>query len=129
MYFHQGENVACRLCLPHPLAFVKDNRKLRFAPTIDVNFVANFSPRETHLAISPDDVAMIELSPRDKEFVETEPMIKRLENNLPSCPAFVRMTNPRHRQFFQRRITITGNAAECGDEAVVKHLLGGGNEE
>ncbi len=125
MYFEKGNEVACRLALPHPIALVKRSHKeIRFSPTIDVNVAFNFSPGETHLITEPHEGAMIELSPKDKEFVLTETMLKRFEKFLPSCPAFVKITNSRHRMFFNKQIIIKGKGGDCGDQQVVDLLVG-----
>ncbi len=125
MYFRKGEEVSCRLALPHPIALVKRrNAEIKFNPTVDVNVAFNFSPSETHLITEPHEGAMIELSPRDKEFVYTETMQERLEHFLPSCPAFVRITNARHRMFFRKRIIVKGKGGDCGDEQVMDKLIG-----
>lgn len=125
MYFERGDEAICRLCLPHPIALLKDGRQIRFSPTIDVNVVSNYKVHEMHMVTDPDEVAMIELSPPEKEFLETEPMHKRLERNLPSMPPFVNIPNPRHRFFFGHRIVIRGNGGDCGDGPVVRCLLRG----
>ncbi len=125
MYFEKGSEVACRLALPHPIALVKkNNAEIRFNPTIDVNVAFNFSPSDTHLITEPSEGAMIELSPRDKEFIYTEPMLKRLQRSLPSCPAFVKIVNPRHRMFFRKQIIIKGKGGDCGDKQVMDVLVG-----
>jgi len=125
MYFEKGDQVSCRLALPHPIALVKRNKSIiRFNPTIDVNVAFNFSPNDTHLITEPHEGAMIELSPRDKEFVYTESMLTRLERNLPSCPAFVKIINSRHRMFFRKRIIIKGKGGDCGDKQVMDLLVG-----
>lgn len=123
MYFEKNGVVVCRLCLPHPIALVKDGRRINFAPTIDVNVTANYTSSEVYLATDPDEIAMIELSPRDKEFLLTEPFAARLEQGLPSIPAMIPIMNPRHRRFFSQRIRIKGAGEDCGDEAVVAKLL------
>jgi hypothetical protein len=127
MYFEKGSEVVCRLSLPHPIALVKPHRNptIRFSPTVDVNVANNFSPGKTHLITEPSEGAMIELSPHDKEFIYTKPMVERLEHQLPSCPAFVKFVNPRHRGFFGRRIIIKGKGGDCGDERVVNRLIRG----
>ena len=126
MYFEQGDEVACRLSLPHPIALVKKrNARIQFYPTIDVNVTHNFSPGVTHLIIEPHEGALIELSPQDKEFIYTESMLDRLEKGLPSCPAFVRFTNPRHRGFFQKQIIIKGSGGDCGDQRVMDRVMRG----
>lgn len=126
MYFTDGEDeVVCRLCLPHPIALVRDGRTITFQPTIDVNVIANFSLSEMHLVTDPDEAALIELSPPDKEFVLTETMRARWERQLPSIPAFVKVGNPRHRWCLNHKIIIRGHGGPVGDEDVLRRLLDG----
>lgn len=125
MYFEKDGEAASRLCLPHPIALVRDRREVRFAPTVDVNVVANFDTREMHMVTDPDEVAMIELSPPEKEFLLTEPMIERYNKNLASMPPFIKLTHPRQRWFFGHRILIKGTGGDCGDQEVKLRLLDG----
>jgi hypothetical protein len=126
MYFLEGENAACRLCLPHPLALVRGHHPLSFSPTIDVNLCTNFGERYIHLVTDPQEGAVIELSPPDKEFLLTEPMRSRYENpSVAGIPTFTRITNPRHRFFFRQRITIRGDGSASGDGLVTPRFLGG----
>lgn len=124
MYFQEGEEVAARVFMPHPLAVAPRGRRLAFRPTIDVNLVSNFSGAVTHMITDPGEGAVIELSPADKEFLETESMSTRMETRGPSCPAFVRCTNKRHRFFFEKRVLIRGSGGDCGDEDVVRRMIG-----
>lgn len=125
MYFSEGGNVACRLALPHPIALVRGNRSLNFSPTIDVNLVSNWSMQDIYVITRPEEGAVIELSPKEKEFVLTEPLSVRYETRGPSIPQFVQMPNPRHRWLFQHLIEIKGNGRECGDGPAVRRLIHG----
>ena len=127
MYFEKDGEVACRLCLPHPIALVKDRRTINFNPTIDVNVVSNFRPNEAHLVTNPDEVAMIELSPPDKEFLLTTTMRVRLDagGSEPSIPPFYKMTHSRQRSFYGQKIIIRGSGGDCGDREMVARLLNG----
>lgn len=124
MYFEKDDEVACRLCLPHPIALVRDSRPVHFAPTIDVNVAMNYTREETHLVTDPAEVAMIELSPPEKDFIHTESMRYRYDNNAPSLPSFGLMVNDRHRHFFGHKIIVKGKGGNCGDQEVVSKLLG-----
>lgn len=125
MYFERDGEVAARVFLPHPLACVPYGRRVNFSPTIDVNLTANFTQSETYLITRPQEGAVVELSPPDKEFLLTTPMRSRLDNTAePSCPQFVRAGNPRHRMFWGKRVVIRGAGGDCGDGEVVGRVLG-----
>jgi len=126
MYFEDGDNVICRLCLPHPIALVKDGRGITFRPTIDVNVAAHFNTGETVLVTNPDDLAMIELSPPDKEYLLTEPFKKRYEEQLPSIPSFGgQLPNDRWRHFVNHAIRICGDGPVSTDAAVLRRMMHG----
>ena len=123
MYFEQGDEVAARVFLPHPLVCVPGGRKLEFRPTIDVNLTANFSQAVTHLITSPEEGAVVELSPPDKDFLLTTTMRERMTNTQHSCPPLIRCTNPRHRMFFGKKVVIRGAGGDCGDQEIVGKVL------
>lgn len=124
MYFERGGEVAARVFLPHPLAVVTGGRKMSFRPTIDVNLAHNFSPAVTRMITRPEEGAVVELSPVGKEFVLTETMATRMETRGPSAPPFVRCTNARHRMFFGKKVVVRGSGGDCGDDEVVRRMLG-----
>lgn len=124
MYFEKDGEVAARVFLPHPLAVVPRGRRMHFAPTIDVNLTMNFAPRATYLITQPEEGAVVEVSPADKEFLETEPMHLRDGMSTPSCPPLIRVTNTRHRMFFSKRVIFKGSGGDCGDAEVVRRVLG-----
>jgi hypothetical protein len=125
MYFQNGDEVACRLCLPHPTAFNKTGRSHYFFPTCDVNLLSNFVFNEIHLVTDPDEGAMIELSPKEKEYLLTESMQWRYDTGGPSLPPFWKATNERHIWLFNQKIIIKGNGGDCGDTLVVRRILSG----
>lgn len=125
MYFEKDDEVACRLCLPHPLAFVRTGKSYYFFPTCDVNLIANFGHQEIHLVTDPDEAAMIELSPKEKEYLLTESMLHRYNTGGPSLPPFWRTDNERHRFLFRQKIIIKGTGGDCGDDMVVRKILSG----
>lgn len=124
MYFEREGEVAARVFLPHPLACVPAGRRLHFRPTIDVNLCSNFTQSETYMITTPEEGAVAELSPRDKEFIRTTTMRERMTSIQHSCPPLIRATNPRHRMFFEKRIVIRGAGGDCGDGEVVGRVLG-----
>lgn len=126
MYFAKDDEVVCRLCLPHPIAFVRDRPgMLDFRPTIDVNLIGNWQMNEMYIVTNPDELGLIELSPRDKEFVRTEPMWKRFREFLPGVPTFSHLTTPRHNWLFNHKIIIKGTGGDVGDELVVARMVHG----
>lgn len=125
MYFERGCEVSARVFLPHPLALVVGGRRLRFAPTIDVNLARNFSFNEIYLITHPSDGAVVELSPADKEYLLTNTMRARFEEGSPSCPPFIKCTHPHHRMFFSSKVVLRGSGGDCGDSEVVARILGG----
>lgn len=124
MYFEREGEVAARVFLPHPLACVPRGRATPFSPTIDVNLTSNFSPGVTHMITQPEEGAVIELSPLDKEYLKTTTMRERLDAGGPSCPALIRCGNARHRMFWGRRVVIRGAGGDCGDGEVVRRVMG-----
>lgn len=125
MYFERDGEVAARVFLPHPLVVVPAGVRVNFHPTIDVNLLGCFSPSVTYMLTRPEEGAVVELSPPDKEFLLTTPMRDRLDSGGPSCPPFVRATNARHRMFFGRRVVLRGAGDDCGDGDVVSRIMGG----
>lgn len=124
MYFEKNGEVGARAFLPHPLVVVPAALSIVFGPTIDVNLLGCFSQAETYLITRPEEGAAVELSPPDKEFVETEPMHERFVTSEHSAPPFMTQTNARHRMFFGKRVVICGSGGDCGDAAVVERMLG-----
>lgn len=124
MYFEQGGEVSARVFLPHPLACMPYGKRMVFRPTIDVNLTMNFTQSETFMLTHPSEGAVVELSPPDKEFLLTTTMRDRYDSGGPSCPPITRATNPRHRGFFGKRVVIRGGVGSCGDEEVVRRVMG-----
>jgi hypothetical protein len=121
-YYEQGDEVAARVFLPHPLVVIPEGKRLVFGPTIDVNLTSNFQASDTFLITSPEEGAAVELSPADKEFVITESMATRM-NGGPSSPSLIKCTNPRHRMFFSKKVIIKGKGGDVGDSEVVARVL------
>ena len=126
MYFESGGEVAARVFLPHPLACLPHGHPARFSPTIDVNLTWNYAPSETYMITQPEEGAVVEVSPADKEYLKTTTMRERLESARlePSCPAMVRCTNQRHRMFWGKRVVLRGHGGDCGDAEMVERILG-----
>jgi hypothetical protein len=123
LYFENGENVACRLYLPHPLAVLVDGRPIHFHPTIDANAINNFSASDIHLVTDPNDLAVVELSPADKGFETTAPLGERLRELR--CENA--MINPMHRWLLTHRIVIRGANEDCGDDYVAGQMVANQN--
>lgn len=65
IYFRNGDSVILRAFHLHPLAVVKD-RALKFDGTIDMDLVDNYRHSEIHLVTDPDEMAIVEMSPKSK---------------------------------------------------------------
>lgn len=129
MYFQLGSSVVARVFLPHPLVAVPQNRSMKFVPTIDVNLVANFPSRERILVTQPEQGAVVELSPADKEYLPSATMLERFEDrSLPSCPSLSPTIMPRHKEFFRKRVVLVGEGGDCGDDVVARRVLDWGDE-
>lgn len=118
IYFEHEGNVVSRTCLPHPLAVRIDGRSLRFSPTIDSNLMQNFPAHDIQMAMTPDEVAMVELSPRDKDFsVGSASMHDRLKDK-----SFI-ITDPLQRWAFGHRLVLVGGSEDCGDQYVYEMIM------
>lgn len=124
MYFEKEGEVAARVFLPHPIVCVPHGRRVVFRPTIDVNLINNFTQAETWMMTRPEEGAVVEVSPADKEYLQTTTMRQRFTSNDPSCPTLVRCTNQRHRMFWGKKVIIRGAGGDCGDSEVVERVLG-----
>jgi hypothetical protein len=124
MYFEQGDEVAARVFLPHPLVVVPAGRVIHFAPTIDVNLTMNFEQSVTHMITRPEEGAVVEVSPADKEYLKTTTMRERMIDIQHSCPPLIRCSNPRHRMFWEKKVIIRGAGGDCGDGELVGRVLG-----
>lgn len=120
-YYTDGINVIARLCLPHPLAVRIDGRPLPFTPTIDVNLINNFNESEIHIVKDPDELALVELSPRDKDFARTGSTIEQRFND----GSFIVPRQGIQPWVLDHKIVLYGIPADCGDDAVVEKLLRG----
>lgn len=119
--FERGGNVSARLSMPHPVAVRIDGRPLSFTPTVDANLLRNFDISEIHLVRSPDELALVELSPADKADTLVE---RSMEERL--ARGELVLPNAQHRQLIAHRVTLVGDAdADCGDEEVVNRILEG----
>jgi hypothetical protein len=127
VYFQAGPNVAARLWLAHPLALLADGRALPFMPTIDSDLVANFEPAEVHLVTSPDELAVIELSPPSKTSGSRDADEPPERTDLPPLSkryAGQHLEHSIYRWMLAQRIVIVGTGEGCGDDEAVKGILG-----
>lgn len=124
MYFERDGEVAARVFLPHPLVVVPAGLAIHFHPTIDVNLLACFSTSVIRMLTQPEEGAVVELSPPEKDFLLTTTMRERMASGGPSCPPFTLVTNQRHRMFFGKRVVLCGSGGDCGDGEVLGRMLG-----
>ncbi len=119
LYFEEDGNVVARLAMPHPIAVKIDGRNLPFSPTIDASLMQNFCAADTHLVTMTDRLALVELSPVDKDFQETEHSIKiRLDHGG------VVMKDPAQRWLASHRVSLLGNKSNITiDDEVMKEVL------
>ncbi len=104
MYFQEGGIVVARLALPHPIAIKIDGRLLKFSPTVDASLVQNYSASDTHVVTETDRLALVELSPADKDFQEADYSIEsRLDQGG------VVMKDPAQRWLAGHRVSLIGN--------------------
>jgi hypothetical protein len=122
VYFEDGPTAVCRLWLAHPLALAIDGRLLPFGPTIDCNLVCSFRPAEIHLVTSPDELAVVELSPRMK--ITGSRDADEPPARLDLGPMSLRYGRQRrldtdvYRSMLSQRIIVAGPDRDCGDEIV-----------
>lgn len=126
MYFTNGSSVVCRLCLPHPLVIIVGSNPVQFKPTVDVSVVNNFTPDQIHLVTDPNEAALIELSPPDKEFIMAETMEDRLHGRSTiSVPSVEPLIHSMHKYMLTHRIVVVGPPDDCGEDPLINRLLGG----
>lgn len=115
MYFQEGASVVARLCMPHPLAVRIDGRPLKFSPTVDANLMQCFDPVEIHLTTDSTKLALIELSPRDKDYqVAADAIEQRL------VAGTIQVPDPLQQWCMNHRITLLGPGnKDCGDQEIV----------
>lgn len=118
IYFEAGGAVRTRLALPHPLAVRIDGRPLKFSPTIDANLMQNFDETELHLVRDCSELALVELSPRDKDFRVSD---ESMEDHVSKTQT--RLTDPLQRWCFSQPVRLRGPGANCGDGDVAAVML------
>lgn len=124
MYFADEGSVVAYLALPHPLAVRVDGRTLRFSPTVDANLIQCFGPVEIHVARTSDRLALVELSPRDKDFQRApRTMELRLAEDR------IKVPDPLQRWCLAQRVSLVGPPRDCGDAAAIGGILGSGAAE
>jgi hypothetical protein len=125
VYFESGDNVVCRAHMPHPLAVLIDGRPLPFTATVDSDLIANFRPEEIHVVTDPDDMAVIELSPRDKRHPSRdadEPLVQT-DTRIADRYHTQHLAYPIYRWVLGHRIVVKGANVDCGDDGAVDRLL------
>ncbi len=123
MFFERDGNVICRLRWPHPLAAIPHGHSTRFHPTVDVSYMQNFNPSEIHVVTDPDELAVVELSPVDKTFARTTPLIHRIQDSTIRTMPHQLMQG----WMLSHRIVIQGQEIDCGDAGLVRVITGQNN--
>lgn len=118
VYFEKDGAVCSRLALPHPLAVEIDGRPLKFTPTIDANLIQCFDPIEVHMATDCRELALVELSPRDKDYGRHPvPLYQRVANG-----GFA-VGDPLQRWCMRHPMLLVGDpASDCGDSVLDRTL-------
>ena len=119
MYFEENGNVVARLALPHPFAVKIDGRPMKFSPTVDASLMQNYCASETHVVTETDRLALVELSPVDKDFQEADHSIKiRLDHGG------VVMKDPAQRWLAGHRVCLLGDKYKMTiDDTVMREVL------
>ncbi len=118
IYVEQGGNVVFRARYPHPIAAMSHGRGTGFFPTIDASYSRNFRQEEIHVVTNPDELAAIELSPREKALEFVEPTFaERVRTNR------LQVFNPLTQWIFDQRICIKGNADQVDIDAGIRPPL------
>lgn len=121
VYFTDGENVTLRAFPLHPFAIVRDRNMAFFGPTVDDSLGEWYWPEEIHIVVNPDEMAIIETSPKKKRFRKL-----RRHLTIPEAASWGKFCGRRrHHWFFQHPIVIKGNRPDLGAdvaEAIRGHL-------
>jgi hypothetical protein len=126
VYFESSAGVVTRQTMPHPLAVKIDGRPLDFSPTIDCDLTTCFRREEIHLVTSPDDLAVVELSPREKAYPSRDAREPPERMGLPPMSERYASKEIQHRLYswlLAHRITVSGVADGCSDDEAVEPLL------
>jgi len=119
MYFHENGSTILRAFHLHPLAVVKD-RELKFDGTIDMDLVDNYKHSEIHVVTDCDEMAMVEMSPKEK-------MLGDNPWPIDICQVIawaLRGARPMHWWNFRYRICVTGDPDSVKtDLAVAEEVL------
>ena len=125
IYFENGNNVVCRLWLPHPLALKPHGRRVVFGPTIDCDLITNFIPSESHLVTDADELSAIELSPTSKTRGSYDldekivPVVGSIQDRYyKALPRGVGM----YQWALSKRIVVSGTGQGCGDYVVERRV-------
>jgi len=115
IYFERDENVVFHARYPHPIAVMPHGHRDRFFPTIDCNYSENFRRDEVHVVTSPDELAAIEMSPREKALEFVDPSFsERVKRG--SLQALNEMSG----WIYDHRISIQGDPALVDNDAGIR---------
>lgn len=119
LFFSKDNSVVARGFHLHPVVIAKEN-DISFISTIDGDLLEHF-PRDTiHVVTDPDDVSMIEISPRNRRF----PVRAGRRLSPATVAASMReRASELHRWLFTHRIVVCGEEVDCGDNDIVYQTL------
>lgn len=118
VYFREGNSIVLRAFHLHPFAVVKD-RPLKFDGTIDMDLMDNYQHDEIHVVTDPDEMAMVEMSPKTKILGDNPWKI-----DVGQILAWaLRGARPMHWWNFTHRICVQGDASSVKEDERVAELV------
>ena len=119
LFWSAGASTVARGFHLHPAAIVKQPTT-SFRSTIDGDLLDCFPRSAIHVVTSPDDCALLEVSPPERRF----PV--RGKHFAPAHVAAAMLTraSPTHRWLFEHRIVVRGTGEEvAGDDQIARAIL------
>ena len=118
LQFGDKDNLTMRAFHLHPFAIIKDRDFPSFGVTIDAGLAAWFWEEEIHIVADPDEMSVLETSPKTKYFGRFR---QHLTVDFIAQWSYYNINN-RHLWFFQHPIVLTGNKPKLGEDIANKIL-------